>query len=161
MFSDKNYFELFGLPESPEVDTKALREARQRLQLEHHPDTSSKSSEYSSHINEAYQVISDPFLRVQYILSINDALPSAADERLIPIDFLEKHIEQQKKIFDGDVAQQQEMSKIITQEECELRSSLFEDIKSKDWQSARQNFMKWSFLFKTQKRLSELLDQQT
>ncbi|CUT17617.1 MULTISPECIES: Fe-S protein assembly co-chaperone HscB [Candidatus Ichthyocystis] len=162
MSNDENYFELFGVPESPEIDIKDLRKAWHNLQLEHHPDSAcsdDKRGEYSSHINEAYRVISDPFLRVHYILSINDALPSAADELQVPVDFLEKHIEQQEKIFHGDVAQQQEVSREIDQEELDLRRSLFEDIKSKNWQNARHNFMKWSFLFKTQKRLSELLDQ--
>ncbi len=159
MFSNKNYFEVFGFPVTPDIDIDALRNSWHSLQQKHHPDRRIISEDdVSSRINSAYNTLRDPFERIRYILSLHSALPTLEDELSIPTEFLEAHMKQQEVVFNGSYEQRMEVAEILSKDESSLRDKLFSDIRSANWDNARQNFMKWSFLLKTQQRLTELLD---
>ncbi len=74
----QNYFELFGLPVSFEVDSAALHAAQQQLQSRFHPDRVAGGSDQEKRlavqqaawINEAYQTLADPVKRARYMLSL-------------------------------------------------------------------------------------------
>ncbi len=74
----QNYFELFGLPVSFELDEKALHSAQLKLQSEYHPDRFVNGSEQdqrlavqqASIINEAYETLKHPVKRARYMLEI-------------------------------------------------------------------------------------------
>ncbi len=72
----KNYFELFGLPVSYDIETTALRERYRELQRSVHPDRYVNASgqeqrlamQGSTLINEAFETLRDPLARAQYML---------------------------------------------------------------------------------------------
>lgn len=64
-----NYFEIFGLEESAEIDKQALNAAYFSLQKRYHPDISPTQAEYSAMINNAYSVLKDDYKRFSYILT--------------------------------------------------------------------------------------------
>jgi molecular chaperone HscB len=74
----KNYFELFGLPVSFEVDTSSLTERYRDLQRSVHPDRFANASDrerrlsmqQASLINEAHRALKDPLQRARYMLSL-------------------------------------------------------------------------------------------
>ena len=74
--SPQNYFELFALPPSFEIDNEALALHYRELQREVHPDRFVHASEserlasvqLASRINEAFQTLSEPLSRARYLL---------------------------------------------------------------------------------------------
>lgn len=71
-----NYFELFGIETSFDIDLQALSSSYQSLQKTVHPDKFAHGSEQeqriavqkSAHINDAYQTLKNPLQRAEYIL---------------------------------------------------------------------------------------------
>ena len=71
-----NYFQLFGIETSFDVDIQQLSSSYQTLQKSVHPDKFVHASEQdqriavqkSAHINDAYQTLKNPLLRAEYIL---------------------------------------------------------------------------------------------
>ena len=76
--SKKNYFELFALPCTFDIDLRALKECYQLLQKNFHPDRyASKpdhekrlAMQHATELNDAYSVLKDPVKRGFYLLSL-------------------------------------------------------------------------------------------
>jgi len=74
----QNYFELFDLPVSFDVDPDVLAVRYRTLQQHVHPDkyvTSSAqerrlSIQHAAHINDAFEVLRNPLKRAQYLLEL-------------------------------------------------------------------------------------------
>ncbi|MBU2869311.1 co-chaperone HscB [Colwellia sp. E2M01] len=72
-----NYFQLFNIEESFDVDISQLSSSYQTLQKSVHPDKFAHTSEQeqriavqkSAQINDAYQTLKNPLLRAEYILT--------------------------------------------------------------------------------------------
>jgi len=96
----KNFFQLFNLEEKFEIDLEELEKKYLQFQNEFHPDKStSKEIDQSIEINQAYQVLSDDFLRACYLLSLK-GIDIQNDEKAVIIDHqtLEEALELQEKI---------------------------------------------------------------
>ncbi len=74
----KNYFELFELPVSCQVDQQQLSSQYRALQRAVHPDRFAGDGErqqrlsvqYASHVNEAFDTLKQPLKRAVYLLKI-------------------------------------------------------------------------------------------
>lgn len=68
-----NYFELFSLPESYDIDLNKLEKEYISIQQSAHPDKSSstKTLEISIKANNAYTILKNPLSRAKYLLSLN------------------------------------------------------------------------------------------
>ncbi|MBS0909030.1 co-chaperone HscB [Tatumella sp. JGM118] len=74
-----NYFTLFDLPESFELDTTALSDKFQSLQRQYHPDRFAtapeaerlKALQHAATINQGYQALRKPLSRAEYLLSLH------------------------------------------------------------------------------------------
>lgn len=74
-----NYYELFHLPVSFEVDLKVLSERYRTLQSSIHPDKYANASDLerrlsvqqSARINEAFQTLKNPLQRARYLLELH------------------------------------------------------------------------------------------
>lgn len=77
--SSTTHFELFGLPQSYEVDLVQLDASYRELQRAMHPDRFVNASEQerrlsmqqATRINEAYQTLRDPLKRGRYLLELS------------------------------------------------------------------------------------------
>lgn len=75
---NKNYFQLFNLPEYCELDLESLAEVYRGLQREVHPDRFANADEQtkllavqsSGYLNEAYNTLKSPLKRVGYLLTL-------------------------------------------------------------------------------------------
>lgn len=75
---NKNFFDLFGIPISYQINQTTLRENFLKLQARFHPDTAVRQSAFerkaieklATQINQAYQVLCDPILRANYLLDL-------------------------------------------------------------------------------------------
>lgn len=71
-----NYFELFAIEQTYNIDQKLLQTQYFVLQAKHHPDRSRnelerrENLEYSMLINEAFKILQDDYLRAEYLLKI-------------------------------------------------------------------------------------------
>jgi curved DNA-binding protein CbpA len=76
-----DYFALLDQPREPWLDPAALKEAYHRKTLQTHPDTATPDRESNfAEINEAYQVLQDPKRRLRHLLSLENRVPSSANQ---------------------------------------------------------------------------------
>ncbi len=115
---NKNYFELFNINVSIDLNKSILDEKVKKLQLTFHPDKFINSTArerkialmISSHINDGYKILSDIVLRVEYILKINnyeiDDSKTINDE-----NFLQLQIKYSEIIDSLNITQNQDLIK--------------------------------------------------
>ena len=90
-----NYFELYDIPESFLLDEKALKNTYYKRSREYHPDFHANEPQekqqevlqLSTQNTNAYRTLSDPDLRMQYILKQHGLLEEGKNNEL-PSDFL-------------------------------------------------------------------------
>jgi len=89
----QNYFELFQLPVSFEVDLNTLAERYRKLQSSIHPDKYATASDLerrlsvqqSARINDAFQTMKNPLRRARYLLQLNGIdVDAETDSRMDP-----------------------------------------------------------------------------
>lgn len=96
-----NYFDLFKLPISFEVDLKGLSERYRSLQNSVHPDRFANASDMerrlsvqqSARINEAFQTLKNPLSRAKYLLEINGIDMNADTDTQMDPQFLMQQME--------------------------------------------------------------------
>jgi molecular chaperone HscB len=101
----RNHFALFGLPERFRSAPDALDRAYRALQTEVHPDRFAAAAESerrvalqaSARVNEAYRTLKDPVARAEYLLALRDGDASSADDRKLPLSFLELQLERRER----------------------------------------------------------------
>ena len=94
----KNYFELFDIPVSFEVDQETLSLRYRDLQRAVHPDRYANASEQEKRlsvqqaalINEAFQALKSPLPRARYLLEINGITLDDNDTRMDPMFLMEQ-----------------------------------------------------------------------
>ena len=95
----KNFFELFNIEISVDINKSDLDEKVKILQNNFHPDKFTNGSDFekrlalqiSSYINDGYKVLGDIVLRVEYILKINN-FNKDESTTINDIDFLQEQI---------------------------------------------------------------------
>ena len=88
----RDFFELFGLPDSYDIDLPQLSSRYRKLQATVHPDKFASASDLerrlsvqnSALINEAYQTLRHPLSRAQYMLQLRGA--DLSTESSAPMD---------------------------------------------------------------------------
>lgn len=96
-----NYFELFQLPVSFEVDLNALSERYRSLQSSIHPDKFANagdlerrlSVQQSARINDAFQTLKNPLRRARYLLQLNGIDLDADIDTRMDSQFLMRQME--------------------------------------------------------------------
>jgi len=108
-----NYFEFYDIPESFEPDAAAFKNNFYTFSKEYHPDfyvneDESKQQEIleiSTINNKAYQTLSDPNKRLEYILKQHDLINEGAKPQL-PADFLMEMMDLNERLMEADDAEQ-------------------------------------------------------
>ena len=97
----RNYFALFDLPESFDVDTADLAQRYRTLQQTVHPDRFASgtdqerrlSMQQSALINEAYRTLKQPLTRARYLLSLHGMDLAAEEAKPMAASFLMQQME--------------------------------------------------------------------
>lgn len=93
---NKNYFQLFNLSESFDLELDSLAEKYRQLQAESHPDRFANADEQdklravqlSSYLNGAYATLKSPIKRAGYLLVLNDRDIERVEQGELGMDLL-------------------------------------------------------------------------
>jgi molecular chaperone HscB len=104
-----NYFDFYGIPESFHPDVALLKKKFYQLSKEYHPDFYANESdekqqeilELSTINNKAWQALSDPAKRLEYILRQHELLVDGAKPAL-PGDFLMEMMDINERLMEVD-----------------------------------------------------------
>src|ERR1700759_5377347 len=108
-----NFFEFYDIPESFHPDVALLKKKFYDLSKQYHPDfyatdTDEKQQEIlelSTINNKAWQTLSDPTKRLEYILRQHELLVDGAKPQL-PTDFLMEMMDVNERLMEVDDADQ-------------------------------------------------------
>lgn len=104
----QNFFELFELDPSFDLDTQQLSERYRELQREYHPDRHAHKGEReqriavqaTAHLNEAFQTLKTPLLRAQYLLNLRGVETGEESRRQLPGAFLMQQMELRESLME-------------------------------------------------------------
>jgi len=108
-----NFFEFYGIPESFHPDVALLKKKFYGLSKQYHPDFYANEPdekqqeilELSTINNKAWQTLSDPAKRLEYILRQHELLVDGAKPQL-PADFLMEMMDVNERLMEVDDAGQ-------------------------------------------------------
>ena len=108
-----NYFEFYGIPESFAPDTDRLKKKFYEFSKKYHPDFHANEDdakqqeilELSTLNNKAYQTLSDPYKRLEYILKSHELLLEGAKPQL-PADFLMEMMDINERLMELENGEQ-------------------------------------------------------
>lgn len=103
---EKNFFELFGIPETFDIDSKDLKRRYQDLQRQFHPDKFANASgqerrmsmQVTAQINEALQTLLNPVQRGRYLLKLSGVDINDDHDTTMDPAFLMEQIELREKL---------------------------------------------------------------
>ena len=103
-----NYFELFGLVEGFELDTRQLAETYRQLQTQFHPDRFATAPEReqlaavqrAAQINDAFTTLKTPLRRAEYLLSLRGTELRGEQQTLQDTAFLMQQLEWRERLAD-------------------------------------------------------------
>jgi len=159
--TEQNFFELFNLDESFEVDLNALTERYHDLQNETHPDKFSGAGEaekiralqLNSLLNEAYSTLKTPLKRAGYLLALRGIETEQASQEDLSMDLLMEQMQQREKLAElpGDESALAELEQMKTSVGSRLQNSqsVFADHLNRiELKEAKQLFFEMQFLHK-------------
>lgn len=106
-----NYFDFYAIPQSFSLDTALLKKKFYELSKQYHPDFYANESEdkqqeileLSTLNNKAWQTLSDPAKRLEYILRLHNLVSEGAKPQL-PADFLMEMMDLNERLMEVDDA---------------------------------------------------------
>ncbi len=160
----KNYFELFGLPVSFELDTFNLTERYRDLQRSVHPDRFVNatdrerrlSMQQASLVNEAHRALKDPLQRARYMLSLQGVDINDESNTVMDGMFLMEQMELREELDaitgkDDPFTALSEFSASIEsriKERIEKLKTLFSEVSDENLQQAHALSLQLQFLYR-------------
>ena len=165
---NKNYFELFDLPETYDLDVDRLTAQYHMLQLNYHPDKHSSASEKekmsaqvsSSYINDAYETLNSPLKRAAYILAIKGKDTEKVDQSELSMEVLAEQMELRESLGDlpkdETALQALEELKSNVQRKVNVKQVKFaKEIESDELSAAKKTFHELQFFSKLLAEIEE------
>ncbi len=145
-----NFFALFDLPESFDIDLSLLAHRYRALQREHHPDQqvagSVSTAVDSATINMAYDTLRVVDKRAAYLLSLKQQAV-ALDQSIGDIDFLGNALEVREQLDEANTPEMLDSLRVEVQQWIESLSREFDlDYRTDDWPEARDTCRKLAFM---------------
>ncbi|WP_296186840.1 Fe-S protein assembly co-chaperone HscB [uncultured Neisseria sp.] len=163
------YFNLFQLEPSFNIDTEALEQSYRALAARFHPDKFASASAFeqkqavmmSSTINDAYRTLKSPIDRAAYLLKSQNIDADAPEHTSFSPEFLMQQMEWRETLMDAQMEQSHDAIRALDQEIQEVQSSLYQDLQQafeqQDYESAAQWVRHGRFLNKLRKEIASIL----
>lgn len=158
---NNNYFEIFNLPVSCDLNLESLAEEYRKQQSEVHPDrfvnadesAKLKAVQLSSYLNEAYETLKSPLKRAAYLLSLYGRDVEQVDQSDLSMDVLMEQIRLRETLDDMPKDESaleglEELKKEV-QSKLDRQQQLFsEKIDLEDFDAAKKVYHELQFLTK-------------
>ena len=163
------YFNLFQLEPSFNIDTEALEQTYRALAARFHPDKFASASAFeqkqavmmSSTINDAYRTLKSPIDRAAYLLKSQNIDADAPEHTSFSPEFLMQQMEWRETLMDAQMEQNHDAIRALDQEIQEVQSSLYQDLQQafeqQEYESAAQWVRHGRFLNKLRKEIASIL----
>ncbi|MGN6973791.1 Fe-S protein assembly co-chaperone HscB [Neisseria sp. Marseille-Q5346] len=163
------YFNLFQLEPSFNIDTEALEQSYRALAARFHPDKFASASAFeqkqavmmSSTINDAYRTLKSPIDRAAYLLKSQNIDADAPEHTSFSPEFLMQQMEWRETLMDAQMEQNHDAIRALDQEIQEVQSSLYQDLQQafeqQDYESAAQWVRHGRFLNKLRNEIASIL----
>lgn len=165
---NQNYFEIFSQDISTHIDLSKLKQSNRDLQQQMHPDRFANASDEekrlamqkTSLVNQAFNTLKDPVLRLQYMLSLQGIDMNAETDTSMDGAFLMEQMELREDI--ANIHQVSEPLEKLDQIMSDLKKKLtllvdeFEQsYQQGDFEQGRNIVRKLQFIHKAQKEVSD------
>ena len=163
------YFNLFQLEPSFNIDTEALEQTYRALAARFHPDKFASASAFeqkqavmmSSTINDAYRTLKSPIDRAAYLLKSQNIDADAPEHTSFSPEFLMQQMEWRETLMDAQMEQNYDAIRALDQEIQEVQSNLYQDLQQafeqQDYESAAQWVRHRRFLNKLRNEIASIL----
>jgi len=168
----QDFFSLFGLPLSFQIDSALLEQTYRALQSQVHPDKFSHlsdserrlSMQWATRVNEAFQTLRSPLNRARYLLILKGVDTQEESNTAMPIEFLMQQMEWREALADAKYAKKTEvLDKIERQVQALKRTlelELAQDLDNvHDYVSASGIVRKLKFIEKITEEISSAFDE--
>lgn len=165
-----NFFELFDLPVSYDVDLTRLQQQYMELQKQVHPDKFANGSDqekrlsmqHTSWINEAQTTLKDSVLRASYLLKLKGVDFSLENETTMDAAFLMTQLEMREKMEqvkkqDDPLDSLDAMAKEIKDSTSEMEQGFVGSYQAGQFDDAREWIRKLQFLKKAKNEVNILI----
>ncbi len=167
---NSNFFELFDLPVSYDVDLLQLQQRYMELQKQVHPDKFANGSDQekrqsmqqTSWINEAQTTLKDPVLRASYLLKLKGMDFSLENETTMDAAFLMSQLEMREKMEhvkqqDDPLVALDSIEKEIKDANDQMMQGFAESYQADKFDDAREWIRKLQFLKKAKNEVNTLI----
>lgn len=167
----QNYFALFGLEPTFQIDLPRLEQSYRALQAKVHPDKFSSASEqerrlsmqWSTHVNEAYQTLKQVIDRARYLLTLQGVDTQEETNTAMPSEFLIAQMEWREAISEAteaaDVMALGRLGSKLRQTIQQLHDELGQQLDQQhDYTGAAQAVRKLRFFDKLRTEISDALE---
>ncbi|WP_145513803.1 co-chaperone HscB [Yersinia massiliensis] len=164
-----DYFTLFGLPASYQVDGTQLTTRYQELQRQFHPDRFANQPErerlaslqQAATINDAYQTLKHPLKRAEYMLSLQGFDLSNEQHTMHDTAFLMEQLELREELDAIERQPDAEAQLVAFNDRLALMTrtrtqQMVEQLAQQQWESAADTVRKLRFLDKLQQQVEQL-----
>lgn len=163
------YFNLFQLEPSFNIDTETLEQTYRALAARFHPDKFASASAFeqkqavmmSSTINDAYRTLKSPIDRAAYLLKSQNIDADAPEHTSFSPEFLMQQMEWRETLMDAQMEQNHDAIRALDQEIQEVQSNLYQDLQQafeqQDYESAAQWVRHGRFLNKLRNEIASIL----
>ncbi|MFT6990731.1 MAG: molecular chaperone HscB [Paraglaciecola sp.] len=129
-----NYFELFNIPVSFDVDLSVLPQTYQQLQRLTHPDKFASGSEQqklvavqkNAQVNDAYSVLKSPLSRAEYLLSLRGIDLQHEQQTIKDTAFLMQQMEWREEL--AEIAEQADPLSALELLQDEINQTIKSDL---------------------------------
>ena len=163
------YFNLFQLEPSFNIDTETLEQTYRALAARFHPDKFASASAFeqkqavmmSSTINDAYRTLKSPIDRAAYLLKSQNIDADAPEHTSFSPEFLMQQMEWRETLMDAQMEQNHDAIRALDQEIQEVQNNLYQDLQQafeqQDYESAAQWVRHGRFLNKLRNEIASIL----
>ncbi len=162
----RNFFELFDLPVSYDVDLNRIQQHYMQLQKQVHPDRFANASDQekrismqqTSWINEALTTLKDPVLRATYLLKLKGLDINLENETTMDAAFLMQQLEMRERLEniakqDDPLAELDAMAEVIKSSTNEMMQGFALSYEQDRQDDAREWIRKLQFMQKAKKEI--------
>ena len=165
-----NFFELFDIPVSYEVDLKKVQQHYMDLQMQVHPDRFANGSDQekrlsmqqTSWLNEAQATLKDDVLRASYLLKLSGLDINLENETTVDMAFLMQQLEMRERLeninreaFDS-LDELDVMAKEVKRTSADMMAAFSQSYQDNNFDEAREWISKLQFMQKAKKEINKI-----